>query len=125
MPLIFGARCAPPRRGPYRALGARGQPATRLTPSAQTALPFIASGALLTAFGAQKTVELVEQRCVEPEEEQSTSAASQRTLLRPLWATSSHNLSTATLAKVFGHVSTADAEVRKGAALFAAHAAEA
>jgi hypothetical protein len=29
------------------------------------------------------------------------------------------------LAKVFGHVSTADAEVRKGAALVAAQAAEA
>ena len=90
----------------------------------KTALPFIASGALLTAFGAQKTVELVEERCVDPEEALSISSQ-QRTPSRPFWATSSHNLSNGTLAKIFGHVSTADAEVRKGAALVAAQAAEA
>ena len=89
-------------------------------------MPFIASGAVLTAFGAQKTVELVEERCVDPEEALGDVASTPyRAPSRPFWATSTHNLSSGMLAKVFGHVSTADAEVRKGAALVAAQAAEA
>ena len=68
----------------------------------------------------------MEERCVDPEEALGgIASAPRRTPSRPFWATSTHNLSAATLSKVFGHVSTADAEVRKGAALAAAQAAEA
>ena len=129
MPIIFGAwRSTTPRSLPrfggvgpaHHALG----DLARLTP-AHSALPFIAGGALAAAFGAQKTVELVEERCVDPAELDIPSTP-YRVPSRPFWATSTHNLSSGVLQKVFGgHVSTADAEVRKGAALVAAQAAEA
>ena len=66
----------------------------------------------------------VEANNVETEEAPATAPLRTATS-RPLWATSSNNLEPQTLKQVFGHTSTADAEVRKGAALVAAQAAEA
>ena len=67
---------------------------------------------------------LVEEANAEPEEAAPTAPLRTATS-RPLWATSTNNLDPDTLAQVFGHVSTVDAEVRKGAALVAAQAAQA
>lgn len=78
----------------------------------------------MTAVCAQKTVQMVEDMNVEPEEPTENKPLRVATS-RPLWADSQNNLSSATLDKVFAHTSTADAEVRRGAALVAAQAAQA
>ena len=80
-------------------------------------------GSLLTACLAQRAVTFVEESNVEPEE--GVQYAPLRTATsRPLWATSTENLDAATLKQVFDHTSTADAEVRRGAALVAAQAVQ-
>jgi hypothetical protein len=72
---------------------------------------------------AHKAVTFVEDLNLEPEEATENKPLRVATS-RPLWADSQNNLSSAALDRVFAHTSTADAEVRRGAAKVAAQAAQ-